>query len=56
MLRVGAVAAKPVRPAIARLMRQALAMDTADLTFDPAAALARYPWLVSHDIVEATTA
>jgi hypothetical protein len=56
VLRLGAVATTPVRPAIARLMRQALAMDTADLTFDPAAALARYPWLVSHDVVQATEA
>ncbi|KHK98735.1 hypothetical protein LK09_07385 [Microbacterium mangrovi] len=51
MLRVGAVAVRPVRPAIARLMRQALAMDTTDLAYDPAPARARYPWLVSHDLV-----
>lgn len=51
MLRVGAVAATPVRPAIARLMRQALAMDTADLTFDPSFAHTEYPWLASRDVV-----
>jgi hypothetical protein len=51
MLRVGAVAATPVRPAIARLIRQALAMDTADLAFDPAPAHAAYPWLTGRDVV-----
>lgn len=51
MLRVGAALSAPVRPAIARLMRQALAMDTADLTFDPSRMRAAYPWLPCHDVV-----
>ena len=53
MLRIGAVVATPIRPAIARLMRQSLAMDTADLTFDPASARAEHPWLPCHDVVGA---
>jgi len=51
MLRLGAVVSKPIRPAVARLMRQAIAMDTVDLSFDPTAAHARYPWLAGHDLV-----
>jgi NADH dehydrogenase len=51
MLRVGAAVSAPVRPAIARLMRQALAMDTTDLTFDPTGTCAQYPWLPCSDVV-----
>jgi uncharacterized protein YbjT (DUF2867 family) len=55
MLRLGAVVATPVKPAVARLMRQALAMDTTDLSFDPRPARAQYPWLASHDLVGSPT-
>lgn len=53
MLRAAGVVAAPIRPAIARLMRQSLAMDTADFTFDPAFARAEHPWLPCHDVVGA---
>ncbi|MDL9979452.1 SDR family oxidoreductase [Microbacterium sp. ASV49] len=51
VLRASAVAMAPVRPAIARLMRQSLAMDTADLTYDASAARAEFAWLPCHDVV-----
>jgi uncharacterized protein YbjT (DUF2867 family) len=46
-LRLMSVLARPVRPDRARLARAALLMDSQDLRFDPADALATYPWLSS---------
>ncbi len=37
--------ARPFRPALARMARMGLAMDRADLRFDPSASRAAYPWL-----------
>jgi NADH dehydrogenase len=45
VLRAVSVLAAPIRPGQARLARQALAMDSAPLTFDPGPSLAKYPWL-----------
>jgi NADH dehydrogenase len=50
LLRVMAVAARPVQPQLARLARAAVVMDTADLTFDAAASHAAYPWLTSTPV------
>lgn len=44
-LRVLGVVLAPVRPGAARLIRTALAQDSADLRFDPAASRTRHPWL-----------
>lgn len=44
-LRVLGQAARPFRPALARMARMGLAMDRADLRFDPSASRAAYPWL-----------
>ena len=49
VLRAVSVLAAPVRPAQARLVRQALAMDAAPLTFDAGPSLAQYPWLRTMD-------
>ena len=46
-LRLMRVVARPVQPQLARLAEAALAMDTMDMTFDPAPAHAAYPWLPS---------
>lgn len=45
VLRAVSVLAAPVRPGQARLVRQALAMDSTPLTFDAGPTLAQYPWL-----------
>jgi len=49
VLRTLAVLAAPVRPAQARVIRQALAMESAPLEFDSSESVARYPWLRSTD-------
>jgi NADH dehydrogenase len=49
VLRAVSVLAGPVRPAQARLARQAHVMDSAPLGFDPGPSLARYPWLRDTD-------
>jgi hypothetical protein len=50
LLRVMAVAARPVQPQLARLARAALVMDTADQTLDPGASHTAYPWLTSTPV------
>lgn len=50
LLRVMAVAARPVQPEMARLARAAVVMDTADQTLDPGASHAAYPWLTSTPV------
>ncbi|CAN7431183.1 NAD(P)H-binding protein [Terrabacter sp. LjRoot27] len=45
VLHVMGQAARPVRPSLARLARMSLAMDRADLRFDPSASRTAYPWL-----------
>jgi uncharacterized protein YbjT (DUF2867 family) len=49
VLRAVSVLAAPVRPGQARLVRQALAMDSTPLTFDAGPTLEQYPWLRSTD-------
>lgn len=44
-LRAMGLAARPVRPGLARMARTGLAMDTTDQRFDPSASLTAYPWL-----------
>ena len=44
-LHVMGQAARPLRPALARLARTSLAMDRANLRFDPSASRTAYPWL-----------
>lgn len=50
LLRVMAVAARPVQPELARLARAAVVMDTADQTLDPGASHTAYPWLTSTPV------
>jgi len=49
VLRAVSALAAPFRPGQARLVRQALAMDSAPLSFDAGPTLAQYPWLGSTD-------
>jgi len=50
-LRAMGTIARPFNPALARLARAAVAMDTCDLTFDPAVRTHIYPWLPCSPIV-----
>ena len=44
---------RPVNPALARQARAALAMDTLDMTFDPAPTRRAFPGLPETDIRQA---
>ena len=50
LLRVMAVAARPVQPQLARLARAAVVMDTVDQTLDPVTGHTAYPWLTSTPV------
>lgn len=52
VLRVLATTATPIAPAFARRTRTALAMDTLDMSFDPAAAHARFPDISWHRLAD----
>ncbi|HEY1640177.1 MAG TPA: SDR family oxidoreductase [Streptosporangiaceae bacterium] len=56
VLRVMASTAGRARPELGRQVRTALAMDTADLTFDAAAARQRYPGLPSTSLTQVLAA
>lgn len=47
-LRLGAVVMRAVRPDLAGLMQASVHMDTADMTFDSAAVMSRYPEIRLH--------
>ena len=49
VLRAVSILAAPVKPGPARLVQQALAMDSAPLEFDAGPSLRQYPWLRSTD-------
>jgi hypothetical protein len=43
MMRAMSVLIKPINPAMARLIKAAIVMDTRDMTFDPSDTQRRYP-------------
>ena len=47
-LRLGAVLLRPLRPDLAGLMQASVRMDTADMSFDPAELMSRYPEIQMH--------
>jgi uncharacterized protein YbjT (DUF2867 family) len=49
VLKAVSILAAPVKPAQARLVRQALAMDCASLEFDAGPSFSQYPWLRNTD-------
>ncbi|HEY7832428.1 MAG TPA: SDR family oxidoreductase [Ktedonobacterales bacterium] len=48
MMRVMRVLARPINPAFSRQIATGILMDTQDMTFDPAATLARFPLALTH--------
>jgi uncharacterized protein YbjT (DUF2867 family) len=52
LMRVMAVVLRPVNPTIARLIRAGVVIDTADMTFDPAATQRRYPAIAPTRLAE----
>jgi uncharacterized protein YbjT (DUF2867 family) len=55
-LRLGAALMRPLRPDLARMMQASVRMDTADMSFDPAELMSRYPEIQLHrleDVVRA---
>ena len=50
VLRAMGAIARPFNPTMARLARSSVAMDTRDMTFDPAVSTRAYPWLTNSPI------